>query len=237
MRLATDSGSESFAVLVSHRDLREVVETPGAMPANMKSSKDANRVEPQNQSYYHRNRRVIVPDGVMAVGLIVGAHGLRGEVRVESHTDFPERFAAGNTLLMGLALTEIEIETSRPHKAFHLLQFSGVTNRTEAENLRGQWLFISNEDAAPLAIDTYWIHDIVGMAVKDAEGRLLGTVRQIIETGANDVYIVDPAAGVNQGREILLPAIADVVQAVNLEERVILVELMPGLLDEDEGID
>ena len=188
-------------------------------------------------SYHHRNRRVIIPDGVMAVGLIVGAHGLRGEVRVEPHTDYAERFARNNTLLVGVDLVEMRVIASRPHKDVHLVQFEGVTNRTDAEALRGLWLFIPEEDAAELGEDQFWIHDLVGMDVKDEGGRLLGVVSDILLTGANDVFLVKAAEGVNRGQEILLPAIAEVVQGVDQQSRQITVHLLPGLVDDtdDDG--
>ena len=204
------------------------------MPATAQNPSNSVQSARQRRGYHHRNRSVTVPDGAMAVGLIVGAHGLNGEVKIELHTDFPERFTAGNSVLMGADLAEVEIETGRPHKAFYLVRFNGVTNRTDAENLRGQWLFIRDEDAVPLGDGVYWIHDIIGMEVQDTDGRLLGTVRNILETGANDVYVVDAAQGINRGREILLPAISDVIQTIDLENRVFVVHLIPGLIDEVE---
>jgi len=201
------------------------------MPENTVRSND---IQSKQTSYHHRNRRVIIPEGVMAVGLIVGAHGLRGELKIESHTDFAERFATGNTILLGTDLIEIQIRNSRPHMEFFLLTFDGVTSRSAAEDLRGQWLFIPDEEATVLDDDTYWIHDIIGMHVHDSEGRLLGTVHNILETGANDVYLVTPVDGINQGREILLPAIAEVVENVDSQKRVITVNLIPGLLDESD---
>ena len=192
---------------------------------------------PQQTYYHHRNRRVLIPDGMMAVGLIVGAHGLRGEVRIEPHTDFPDRFSPGNTILMGVDLVEMRIVASRPHKGLHLVLFDGIASRTAAEGVRGNWLFIPEEDASPLDEDVYWIHDLVGMQVEDTGGRILGTVRNVMPTGANDVYLIDPAPGVNRDQEILLPAIADVIKRVDVDARRIVVDLMPGLLDEPEEVD
>lgn len=189
--------------------------------------------ERHQPSYHYRNRRVVIPDGVMAIGVIVGAHGLGGEVKIEVHTDYPERFAEGNTILMGVELLATRIAASRPHKNLQLVRFHGIGNRSEAENLRGQWLFIADEDAAALEDDVYWIHDLVGMEVRDTAGRVLGTVHNVLQTGANDVYLIAPAEGINRGREILLPAIADVVQRVDPTHRLIVVDLMPGLLEEE----
>jgi 16S rRNA processing protein RimM len=184
--------------------------------------------------YHHRNRRVIIPDGVMAVGLIAGVHGLRGELKVEPHTDFPERFDVGKTVLMGTDLAEVKILSSRPHKELYLVRLEGVNDRSTAESLRGNWLFIPEVDATALEEDTFWIHDLVGMEVVDRSGRTLGSVHNIMATGANNVYLITPAEGINRGREILLPAIADVVQSVDADQRRIVVELIPGLLADEE---
>ncbi len=186
-------------------------------------------------TYHHRNRPVHIPDGVMAVGLIVGAHGLNGEIKIEPHTDNKERFAVGNIVLLGEDLIEVGVKTSRQHKGMQLIRIQGIENRTQAEELRGQWLFIPESEAVGLEEDTYWIHDIVGLTVVDTTERVLGTVRNVMETGANDVYIIEPAEGINQGRELLLPAIADVIRAVDVEAGILRVQLMPGLLDEDSA--
>lgn len=181
------------------------------------------------ETYLHRNRKVRIPIGFLAVGMIIGPHGLRGELKVESHSDYPARFDVGNRLWIGEALESMEIITSRPHQGQLLLTLSGVADRTEAEAMRGEWVFIREEDAAALEEDTYYVHDIVGAAVQTTDGRPLGVVQDVLFTGANDVYIVvSPDA---PDRELLLPAIADVVQEVNLEQGIITVNLLPGLLD------
>ncbi|MDI9548979.1 MAG: ribosome maturation factor RimM [Chloroflexota bacterium] len=184
------------------------------------------------RTYVHRNRSVFVPKGALAVGLVVGAHGLRGEVRVELHTDFPERFAPGNVVLMGDDLTEVLIVASRPHKNEMLVRFEGATDRTAADGLRGQWLFIEEQDAAELEEGVYWIHDIIGMDVQTDDGRRLGRVSDVLFTGANDVYLVKPAESINRGQDILLPAIPDVIQTVDVPARLITVKLMPGMIEE-----
>jgi 16S rRNA processing protein RimM len=184
-------------------------------------------------SYQYRNRRVFVPDGYLVVGQITSAHGLRGEVSVELHTDFPERFQAGTTIYMGDELQPVEIQHARPHKANMLLRFHDVETRDDAERMRGIWLYIEEEDAAPLEDDTYWIHDIIGLQVVSDDGRELGRISDVMSTGANDVYVIQPAPGVNRDRELLLPAVADVIQKVDLETGNMVVSLIPGLLDED----
>jgi len=185
------------------------------------------------RTYVHRNRSVFVPRGMMAVGLIVGAHGLRGEVRVELHTDFPERFTPGNELFLGDDLVVTQILSARPHKNELLVLLEGVLDRAGAESLRGTWVFIDEQDAADLEDGAFWVHDIIGMNVQATDGRRLGRVTDVISAGgANDVYVVKPSASVNHGRELLLPAIPDVIQTVDLDSRLITVALIPGILDE-----
>ncbi len=182
--------------------------------------------------YTHRNRRVDIPDGYMAVGQIAGAHGLRGEVKVEPHTDFPERFRPGLILAMGNGRQEVEIASSRPHKGLMLVRFVGVNQRSEAENLRGNWLFVSESDAMELDEGIYWIHDLIGLTVQSTSGEQYGTLTEVLSTGANDVYIVRTQAPFNKGKDLLIPAIADVVQAVDLDAGLMSIDLPPGLVEE-----
>lgn len=186
----------------------------------------------ETETFIYRNRRVHIPAGFLAVGLIVGVHGLRGEVKVESHTDFPERFASGNELVLGDPDSTVVIRSSRNHKGHVLLKLDGVNNRNQADELRNQWLFVSEDEAATLDEGTYWIHDLIGMNVQTIGGDKLGTITNVLETGANDVYSIQPEGSVNQGRELLLPAIADVVKTVDLETSLMTVDLPPGLLQE-----
>lgn len=177
-------------------------------------------------------RTVDAPAGYLAVGLVVGVHGLRGELKVELHTDFPERFAAGSHLWIGETLQERKVVSARLHKNYLLLLLQGINQRALAEALRGQWLFVSEAEAVALDADSYWVHDIVGLTVQTEEGRELGEIVEVIFTGANDVYVISPALGVNQGKELLLPAISQVIRAVDLEANRMTVTLLPGLLEE-----
>ena len=183
------------------------------------------------QVYYLRNQQVVVPAGCIAVGHIVGVHGLRGEVKVELYTDFPERFAPGAVLLAGEDLVEETIEQVREHKTHLLVKFAGVDGRSAADELRNLWLFVDEADAAQLEEGAYWIHDIVGLDVFTAQGKLVGRITDVLETGANDVYVVAAAGDFNRGREVLLPAIDDVILAVDLPQKRMTVQLPDGLLD------
>lgn len=183
---------------------------------------------PRGQLYYNRNEAVLVPDGHIAIGRIATAHGIRGEVRVELYTDFPERFAPQTVIYVGEALTRAKIEYARPHKLQMLVKLVDVETRDDAEALRGQWLFVPEEEAVELEPDTYWVHDIVGLQAETEAGELLGRISEVLFTGANEVYVIQSA----DGGELLVPAIAEVIQQVDLAAKRITVRLLPGMRDE-----
>ncbi len=199
---------------------------PEQLPNQSKRKPTGRRID----TFLHRNQRVAIPEGYIAVGLITTPHGLRGEVKVELHTDFPERFAPDVVVYLGTDLVETTITAARPHQGQYLLQFSGVEDRTQADALRGVWIFVPEEEAVELEEDTYFVHEIIGLSVQTVGGELLGTVDQVLFTGANDVYVV-ATPGENR-REILLPAIDEVIKEVDLDKGILVVELLPGLLDE-----
>ncbi|MCB0115889.1 MAG: 16S rRNA processing protein RimM [Caldilineaceae bacterium] len=199
---------------------------------------DDRRRRRQNRRRGHASRRgpldFKVPAGYLVVGRVISAHGVRGELSIEPFTDFPEdRFAAGQMMLIGDEMEAVEIESARPHKNRVLICFDHITNREEAEALRGNWIFIAEEDAAELDEDTYYVHQIVGLTAQTADGAILGTVKDVLVTGANDVYLVAPAEGVNGGKEILLPAIGDVIVDVDVAGGRLTVNLLPGMLDSE----
>jgi 16S rRNA processing protein RimM len=202
-------------------------------PSDSSARKPSGRAD--QDVYYIRNQAVIVPAGHLAVGQIVGAHGLNGELRVEAYSDFPDRFAPGAVLFMGEELEPVTIASTRPHKTNLLIQLEEVNNRNEAEDVRGLWLYVPQAEAAALEEGQYWIHDIIGLKVVTTDGMQLGTISDVMTTGANDVYVVrqGPGSGsaVNQGRDILLPAIADVVEQVDLEQGIMVIRLLDGLID------
>lgn len=201
------------------------------MPDQTRNTPSNKRLRPKGQVYRVRNQEVVVPDGCFAVGQIIGVHGLRGEIKLDLYTDFPERFAPGERVMMGAELAEVEIESVRTHQKFLLIRFKGIDDRTAAEMLRGQWLFVDEEDAAELEEGAYWIHDLIGLQVVEEAGASLGVIVDVLSTGANDVYVVRPPAGQNRGQDILLPAIPDVIRAVDVAGGVMTVHLIEGLVD------
>jgi 16S rRNA processing protein RimM len=201
------------------------------MPERTHTKSSKQGLSAKGQVYRVRNQDVVVPDGCLAVAQIIGVHGLRGEIKLDLYTDFPERFAPGERLMMGVDLTEVELVSVRPHQKFLLIRLQGVDDRTAAEALRGQWLFVDEEEAAELEEGAYWIHDLIGLQVVETSGAPLGVIVDVLITGANDVYVIHPPAGQNAGRDILLPAIPDVIRAVDVPGGVMTVHLIEGLID------
>ncbi len=164
----------------------------------------------------------------LPIGHITGAHGIRGEVRVEPLTDYPERFRAGARLYLG-SETEAqaaEIQAVRPHHQVLLIKFAHVPDRTAAELLAGQLVLIPSAEAMPLAEHENYAHDLLGLQVQTTTGQVLGQLTDILATGANDVYVVR-----GPEREVLIPALRQVVLSVDLAAGRMVVELPEGLLD------
>ena len=224
-----DHRVESLNCFVIQEGTMPTDQQPSTEQAGRSSAANKQRTKPLPMM---PKRATEAPEGYLAVGYVVGVHGLVGEVKVELYTDFPDRFSPGTQLLVGEALEKRKVTGVRPHKQYLLLRLSGINQRESAEMLRGQWLYVAEEDAVALDEDTYFVHEIVGMDVVTSAGRALGTITDVIFTGANEVYVVEPAPGVNRGKELLLPAIQDVIREVNLEENRMTVELLPGLLEE-----
>jgi 16S rRNA processing protein RimM len=142
-------------------------------------------------------------------------------------TEFPERFEITEWLYLGnqSEATPYRMESYRWHKQNILLTLAGVTNRTQAEQLKGQFVQVPIEEAMPLPEGAYYFHQLIGLEAISTTGQCLGVVTSIMETGANDVYVVE-----NNGREILLPAIADVVKSIDLETGRVVIEVIDGLI-------
>ncbi|MFC2023556.1 ribosome maturation factor RimM [Chloroflexota bacterium] len=166
----------------------------------------------------------------LIIGQVVRPHGLRGELKVLAMTDDPSRFGLLEQVYLGREDEEPvtrSIEGYRMDKDGVLLKLGGCDDRAAAEMLRGLLVQIPLEAALPLEEGEYYEHQILGLDVWTASGEHLGAVSQIIVTGANDVYVVQ--SGDPKRREILIPAIEDVVLEVDLEGGRLVVELPEGL--------
>jgi 16S rRNA processing protein RimM len=162
----------------------------------------------------------------LVVAQVLAPHGIRGELKCRIVTDFPrERFKRGKSVLVDGA--RHTIQSSRIQGQVVLLKFREVPDRNTAETLRGKEVTIRREDAVALPEGQFYWHQVIGLTVIDASSdAVLGTVTDIVETGANDVYVVRP----ERGREILVPAIKDVVLAIEPAEGRMIVQPLPGML-------
>ncbi|WP_040228096.1 ribosome maturation factor RimM [Bhargavaea cecembensis] len=165
------------------------------------------------------------------VGKIVNTHGIRGEVRVISRTDFPEeRYAEGNRLGLFMPGSSkpviLTVASHRVHKNFDLLSFEGHPNINDVEKYRDGILKVSEEDLGELEEGEYYYHEIVGCTVFAEDGREIGEVTEVISTGANDVWAVKDSAG----KMHYIPFIDDVVLEVAPEEKRIVIDPIEGLL-------
>lgn len=160
------------------------------------------------------------------IGKIVNTQGIKGEVRVLPSTDDINRFKLLDELLVQKKneLETYEIETVRFHKQFVLLKFKGIDNMTDAEKLKNLEIKIPAELALPCEEDEYYIRDLYGLTVFEENGEKLGTLEDIIFTGANDVYIVK-----NENEQILIPAIKQCILNINIAEKTMTVKLLEGL--------
>ncbi|WP_132946624.1 ribosome maturation factor RimM [Tumebacillus sp. BK434] len=170
---------------------------------------------------------------MILVGHLVNTQGVRGEVRVISRTDFEDqRFKKGARLFLvhpnQSKLVELTIASVRKHKQFILLTFEGHQNINDVEKYKGGELKVYESELIELPENTYYIYQLVGCEVVTDEGVLLGTLKDVLQPGANDVYVVKPP----KGKDILLPAIPDCVLDVDVANKKILVHIMPGLLDD-----
>jgi len=165
----------------------------------------------------------------LQVGIISSTHGVRGEVKVFPTTDDVRRFKRLKEVILdtGKEQRVLEIEGVKFFKQFAILKFKGIDNINDIEKYRGQSLYVTRENAVKLKKDEYFIADLIGIKVQDEDGKELGVLNDVIETGANDVYQIEMA----DGREFLLPAIKQCVLEVNLEEGFMKVHVLDGLLD------
>jgi 16S rRNA processing protein RimM len=162
----------------------------------------------------------------LVIGRIVKPHGLNGEVRVEIHTELPERFTWLEKVYLGKDEPRlVEVDGVRFHKGWALLKLNGYDNRQDAAELRSMWLQVPYEEGIPLEDGEYYLYEIVGLSVFTDEGDYLGDVTDVLETGANNVFTVRGPHG-----EVLLPDTAEVIKDIDFDSRRVLVHLLPGLI-------
>ena len=167
----------------------------------------------------------------LKVGKIVNTHSLKGEVKVISSTDFEEqRFEKGTELLItrgNQVVKEVTVESYRTHKNNLLVKFVGIDSIEEAEKLKNLQIKIDSDNIGELEENEFYFHEIIGCEVFDENGKSLGEISEILTPGANDVWVIKS----QNGKEILIPYIEDVVKKIDVKNKKIDIEVMEGLID------
>ena len=168
-------------------------------------------------------------EDILQVGIITSTHGVRGEVKVYPTTDDMKRFKRLKEVILdtGKEQMTLEIESVKFFKQFVILKFKGFDNINDVEKYRQKSLFVTRKNAVRLSRDEYFIADLMGLKVVNESGEDVGILREVMETGANDVYVID----MSDGRELLLPAIKQCILEVDVEQGFVKVHILYGLLD------
>ena len=166
---------------------------------------------------------------MLRVGVITSTHGVRGEVKVFPTTDDRMRFKKLEEVILdtGKEQKTLEIEHVKFFKNMVILKFKGFDNINDSEIYKGKDLLVTRDHAVKLGPDENFIVDLIGLPVITDEGEELGTLKDVMQTGANDVYVVER----ENGKDVLLPAIKQCILKVDLEKEKITVHVMEGLLD------
>ena len=166
---------------------------------------------------------------LLRVGVISSTHGVRGEVKVYPTTDDVNRFKKLKKVVLetGREYIDLEISGVKFFKNLVILKFKGIDNINDIEKYKGKDLLVHREDAVALEENENYVADLIDLKVVTDDGKVLGYLTEVMETGANDVYVVET----EDGQELLLPAIRDCILDVDLDEEVMTVHILPGLFD------
>lgn len=164
----------------------------------------------------------------LQVGVITQTHGIRGEVKVFPTTDDVSRFRKLREVVMdtGRERLDMEIEGVKFFKQYAILKFKGYDSINDVERYKGAKLYVARDHAVKLKKDEYFVADLIGMQVITEDGAVFGTLKDVMATGANDVYVVERG----DASEVLMPAIRECVRKIDMEQGVITVHIMDGLL-------
>ncbi|MTH52720.1 ribosome maturation factor RimM [Bacillus mangrovi] len=168
------------------------------------------------------------------VGKIVNTHGIRGEIRVVSVTDFAEeRYKPGKTIfLFGEQKDqpkEVVIDSHRKHKNFDLLTLKGYPNINDVEPFKGMTIRVPESELGDLQENEFYFHEIIGCTVYTEQGEEIGTVREILTPGANDVWVIKRP----RRKDVLIPYIGEIVKEIDPASKKIIISLMEGLIDDE----
>ena len=165
---------------------------------------------------------------LLQVGVISSTHGVRGEVKVFPTTDDVKRFKKLKEVILdiGRERRTLEIESVKFFKQFAILKFKGIDNINDIEKYKGKSLLVDRAHAVRLRKDEYFVADMIGISVYTEDGELFGTMKDVLETGANDVYIIES----EKYGEVLIPAIKQCILNVDIEQDKMTIHLMEGLV-------
>lgn len=170
-----------------------------------------------------------LPKDLVRIGQITGAHGIRGDVRVYPCTDFPERFATLRRVLLGSEARPVGVRYRGSVRNLVILSLEGVTDRDQAEALRGQDLRVPRSEVHPLPEGQYYIFDLIGLDVVDPEGRPLGKLVDVDRNcPVHDLYVVETAPG----KQYMVPAVREFIRSIDLAAGRVVVQPIPGLLED-----
>lgn len=166
-------------------------------------------------------------EDLFQVGAITNSHGLRGEVKVFPTTDDPSRYKDLKEVIVdtGKQRVILEIAGVRFFKQMVIVKFKGIDDINEVLKYKGAKLYVTRENAVELSEDEYFLADLVGLHAETEEGEALGSVKNVLQTGANDVYVIQK----EDGKELLVPAIKDCVKDIDIKGGRIVLHLLPGL--------
>lgn len=166
---------------------------------------------------------------LLRVGVISSTHGVRGEVKVYPTTDDPNRFKKLKKVVLDTGREHLDLEISgvKFFKNQVILKFKGIDNINDIEKYKGKDLLVHREDAVALGENENYVADLIDLKVVTDDGRVLGVLTEVMETGANDVYVIET----EEGEELLIPAIRDCILDVDLDKEVMTVHILPGLFD------
>lgn len=191
--------------------------------------KKRNAAKPQSTHDTHERGAASAEDWV-AIGEVAGVFGVRGELKIISLSDFPDRFERTPLVHIGDARERFQVRSVRHHKSQVLLTLEGVDSVEAAERLRGATLYIPADELHALDEDQYYLHDVVGLRARHVNGTSLGIVSDIVPSSGNDLFVIRNEV---TGAETLVPAVKAFIKEVDIAGGVIVVEPIPGLFDDE----